>query len=332
MEDLAAKCYNDCMRILSGIRASGSLHLGNYLGAIKQWIDLQRDNEVFYMVADLHAITSPYLPQQLRHDTKTVVAEYLAAGLDPQKATIFLQSHVPAHAELMWIFASLTAVGELERMTQYKDKVQRGEPASAGLLTYPILMAADILLYHAVAVPVGEDQVQHVELARSVARKFNRTFGKTFPEPKPLMNEGKRVLSLRDPNKKMSKTGDDPLNLSDEPVVLKHKLAKAVTATTGGGKNPGVENLFVLLRTFSTSKVVADFEAAEKNGTIRYADLKAQLAEDLAAHFADFRKKRARLLKDRATIDGVLAEGAKRARVVAEATLAEVYKKTGLRS
>ncbi len=331
MEDFALKCYNDFMRILSGIRASGSLHLGNYLGAIQQWIDLQRDHEVFYMVADLHAITSPYEPRQLRHDTRTVVAEYLAAGLDPQKATIFLQSHVPAHAELMWILASFTPVGELERMTQYKDKVQRGEPANAGLLTYPILMAADILLYRADGVPVGEDQVQHVEFARTIARKFNRDFGKLFAEPKAILTEGKRIMSLRDPAKKMSKTNDEPLYLSDEPAVIWAKLARAVTATTGGTNHPGVKNLFVLLKAFAPPGLYKHWEINEQQKEIQYSGLKRQLAGLISDHFADFRATRKKLLANPKTIDNILEQGVKKANAVAEATLADVHKKTGLR-
>ncbi len=332
MEEFAVKCYNTAMRILSGIRATGALHIGNYLGAIQQWIELQNIATAFYMIADLHAITTPFDAKQLPDQVRVVAAEYLAAGLDPKKATLFVQSAVPAHAELAWLLNTLTATGDLERMTQFKEKVQQGAPTTSGLFTYPVLMAADILLYHADHVPVGDDQVQHVELARTLARKFNRQFGKTLIEPQPLLSEGRRVLSFRDPSKKMSKTNDEPLYLCDEPKVIQAKLARAVTATTGGGKNPGVENLFVLLRTFSPPNVVADFEAAEKNGTIRYADLKTQLANDIAEHFADFRKRRAALLKDPATIDDVLTDGAKRANAVADATLAEVYTKTGLRS
>lgn len=319
------------MRILSGIRPSGSLHLGNYVGAMKQWIDLQATHEVFYMVADLHAITTPYDPKTYQQQIHGVVADYLAAGLDPARATMFVQSHVPEHTQLMWVLSALTPAGELGRMTQYKEKVRAGASANAGLLTYPVLMAADILLYRAEQVPVGEDQVQHVELARDLARKFNRTYRKVFPEPRPLLAEGKRILSLKDPTKKMSKSGDEGIALTDEPAVIKRKLARAVSATTGGAKSPGVENLFVLLRSFATADVVARFERAERDGTIKYAEFKAALAEAIATHFAPFRKRRQDLLANPRTIDRALEAGARRARAVAGETVATVYAATGLR-
>lgn len=319
------------MRILSGIRPSGALHLGNYVGAIKQWVELQRTHEVFYMIADLHALTTPYSPSEFPQQIRETVADYLAAGLNPKRATIFLQSHVLETTQLMWILATLTPTGELGRMTQYKEKVREGAPANAGLLNYPILMAADILLYRAEGVPVGEDQVQHVELARSLARKFNRAFGNLFPVPQPLLTEGKRVMSLKDPHRKMSKTGDEGIALTDDPASIKRKLAKAVTATSGGGKSLGVENLLVLLRTFAAPAVVARFEGAERNGTIRYAELKATLAQTIADHFAPFRAKRRQLLADPASIAKILEQGARQARVVATETITRVYQKVGLR-
>lgn len=319
------------MRILSGIRPSGTLHLGNYLGAIRQWIDLQSTDEVFFMVADLHAITTPYDPKNYQAQIREVVADYLAAGLDSQRATLYVQSHVLETTQLLWILATLAPVGALGRMIQYKEKVRAGAPANAGLLNYPLLMAADILLYRAERVPVGQDQVQHVELARDLARRFNKTFGRTFPEPQPLLSEGKRILSLKDPTNKMSKTGDEGIALTDEPAVITRKLAKAVTATSGGGKSPGVSNLFVLLRSFSPPDVVKRFAAAERAKTIRYAELKARLADDIAGHFAPFRKRRRELLSDPRQIDRVLADGAQRAQRVAAETLAAVYRATGLR-
>lgn len=405
MEELATKCYNTGMRILSGIRATGALHIGNYLGAIQQWIKLQEKTTAFYMIADLHAITTPFDAKQLPDQVRVVAAEYLAAGLDPKKATLFVQSRVPAHSGMAWILNTITPFGELRRMTQWKDKTpiiddkvrEIGfnilkdalddyatetkiqslytlyklknetvdqtkmshyivsnfkdseeyknamvkltdhlekyslDKTSAGLINYPILMAADILLYHADRVPVGDDQVQHVELARALARKFNRQFGKTLVEPQPLLTEGKRILSLRDPSKKMSKTNDEPLYLSDEPDVIHAKLARAVTATSGGGNNPGVQNLFVLLRAFASTTIVKKFEAAEKDGSIRYSDLKHTLATAISDHFTDFRAKRKKLLSSPKTIDKILEQGAKKANAVAEVTLAEVYKKTGLR-
>ena len=319
------------MRILSGIRPSGTLHLGNYIGAIQQWLGLQREHEVYYMVADLHAITTPYDPKTFQAQIRDVVADYLAAGLDPKHATIFVQSHVPEHTQLMWVLSSLTPTGELNRMTQYKDKLRGGALANAGLLTYPILMAADILAYRAECGPVGEDQVQHVELARDLAKRFNRMFGKTFPEPQPLLSQGKRIMSLKEPDKKMSKTNDDGIALTDAPAVIQRKIAKAVTATRGGGTSAGVENLFLMLRTFAEPNVVGRFERAERDGAIKYAELKTALAEAIVHHFAPFRKRRKEILADATALDRVLTDGARRARLIAGETLAAGYTTIGLR-
>lgn len=319
------------MRVLSGIRPSGQLHLGNYLGAIKQWIGLQEFGQTFYMVADLHALTTPYDPTTMQDNIRSVVADYLAAGLDPKRATIFVQSRVPAHAQLMWLLATLTPIGELGRMTQYKEKVASGAPANAGLFNYPILMAADILLYQADRVPVGDDQRQHVELARTLGRRLNASLKLGLPEPRLMEADGQRIMSLNHPEKKMSKTGDEGIALSDEPAVIAKKLVKAVTATTGGGHNPGVENLFTLLRSFADPNTVKRFEDAEHTGTIRYAELKTTLAEAISDTLAPFRKRRATLLANSSRIDRVLAAGAKQASSVANATLEKIYAAAGLR-
>ena len=227
--------------ILSGVQATGRLHIGNYLGALKQFVDIQNDGKLqcYFFIADLHALTVPRDPKQLRQDTLEIITEFIAAGLDPNRSVLFIQNHVAEHAELAWIFNCITPVGELERMTQFKDKGKsQKENVNAGLLTYPTLMAADILLYKPNFVPVGEDQVQHLELARIVARKFNNQFGKTFPEPKPFIKQPLRIMSLKNPDKKMSKTNDEPLYLDDTPAEIERKLKKAVTATTGGS-SPG---------------------------------------------------------------------------------------------
>lgn len=205
--------------IVSGIRASGKLHIGNYLGALKQFVELQNNpkNTCYFFIADLHALTTPFEPKTLRQNSLEVVAEYLAAGIDPKKSTFFLQNQVNEHSELAWIFSCILPLSELERMTQYKDKAfQHKKNINAGLLTYPALMAADILLYKAEGVPVGEDQNQHVELTRITARKFNNLFGETFPEPKTYERKPLRIMSLKDPSKKMSKTGDEALMLDDD--------------------------------------------------------------------------------------------------------------------
>lgn len=342
-------------RILSGIRPSSRLHIGNYLGAIKQWIELQHRGRSFFMIADLHAITTPYNPKELPQAINDVALDYLAAGLDPHKATLFVQSHVPEHVELAWLFSTLIPVGELNRMTQYKEKSKtlsaaKGphESATLGLLSYPVLMAADILIYKANEVPVGEDQVQHVELARIIARKFNQKYGDLFPEPKALLNSGKRVMSLSNPTKKMSKSDGDPntwstgkgaIILDDEPGVIAKKLSKAVTASKGGAMNqsvhggdgnPGVMNLFSLMKEFSDPTTYRQYLNAEQTGTIKYSELKAQLAEDIARHFAAFRKKRAELKSNNRYLDEILSAGAKEARDVAKQTLREAKGLMGL--
>jgi tryptophanyl-tRNA synthetase len=318
--------------ILSGVQATGRMHLGNYLGALKQFVDIQNEGKLqcYFFVADLHALTVPRDPKQLRADTLEVVAEYIAAGLDPKKSVIFIQNHILEHAELAWIFNCLTPVGELERMTQFKDKGRaQKENVNAGLLTYPTLMAADILLYKPNFVPVGEDQVQHLELSRVVARKFNKQFGKVFPEPRPFVRQPLRIMSLRDPKKKMSKTGDEPLYIDDSAAEIHAKLKKAVTAS-GGEDSAGVENLMFLLEQFADKTMVAEFRGAIKDGSIRYSDLKTALADAIVDHFAEFRKKKKESLADKQYLAEVLADGAARAREVASRTMFEVKQKIGL--
>lgn len=319
--------------ILSGVQATGRMHIGNYLGALKQFVDIQNEGKLqcYFFVADLHSLTVPREPKQLRADTLEVVAEYIAAGLDPNKSVIFIQNHVLEHAELAWIFNCITPVGELERMTQYKDKGRaQKDSVNAGLLTYPTLMAADILLYKPNFVPVGDDQVQHIELARSVARKFNNQFGKVFPEPKPFVRKPLRIMSLKDPNKKMSKTGDEPLYLDDSPKDIEAKLKKAVTATGVVAGSTGVDNLMYLLEQFSDPTTVGEFRGAIKDGSIKYSELKGALAESIANYFAEFREKKKALLEDKPRLAQILADGAAKARAVAHPTMMEVKQKIGL--
>lgn len=318
--------------ILSGVQATGKMHIGNYLGALKQFIDIQNEGKLqcYFFVADLHALTVPRDPKQLRQDTLEVVAEYIAAGLDPEKSVIFIQNHVLEHASLAWIFNCITPVGELERMTQYKDKGRAQKDAvNAGLLTYPVLMAADILLYKPNFVPVGEDQTQHIELARVIARKFNKQFGKTFPEPKPFLRKPLRIMSLKNPEKKMSKTGDDPIYLDDSPQEIEAKLKKAVTATGSEGSS-GVDNLLFLFEQFGSPTRAAEFRAAVKDNTIRYSDLKTELAHAITDYFAEFRAKKKALLADKQQLAQILTDGAAKAREIAHETLFEVKQKTGL--
>ncbi len=346
-------------RILSGIRPSGELHLGNYLGAIQQWIELQNDHDVFYMVADLHAITTPYDPKTLPQLTRDTVIDYLAAGLDPKKATIFVQSHVPAHSQLMWLLNTITPIGELQRMVQFKEKSeQHKDYQNAGILNYPILQAADILAYKPEAVPVGDDQDQHVELSRDLAKKFNRFFGQTFPEPKSLHTTGKRIMDLVDPDKKMSKSLGGGIGLNDSPGEIEKKLKKAVTsseprvireafkAARAGDKAVdrewkgdanlkkqfhGLRNLFTILLALGSEDTVSTWETEAQNGTLKFSEFKPALATVIADHFAPFRERRAKLIKDAKFVDAVIAEGNAKANAVAEQTLLEVQRKMGLR-
>lgn len=319
--------------ICSGIRASGKLHIGNYLGALKQFVELQNDSakDCYFFIADLHAITTPFEPEELRQNTLEVAADYLAAGINPQKCIFFPQSQVLEHTQLAWIFNCLLPLSELERMTQYKDKsLQHKQSINAGLLTYPALMAADILIYKATTVPIGEDQVQHVELTRVVARKFNNRFGKTFPEPKASLNKPLRIMSLADPTKKMSKTGDEALLLDDSPAEISRKLKKAVTASAAGQKSPGEENLMLLLAHFGQPEEISHFADGQANGTLKFSELKEALAKDIGDYFAEFREKKKELLAKPEYLAEVLGDGAAKARKVASATLLEAKQKTGL--
>lgn len=319
--------------IVSGIRATGKLHIGNYLGALQQFIDLQEQgHRGYFFVADLHALTTPFEPKQLRQDALEVVAEYIAAGLDPERSTIFLQNQVSEHSELAWIFECITPLGELERMTQFKDKSQKvtTKNINSGLLNYPALMAADILLYKPSMVPVGDDQTQHLELTRIIARKFNNAFGATFPEPKNYALRPLRIMSLKDPAKKMSKTNDDPLYIDDTTETITKKIKKAVTASEGHGKSAGAENLLYLLSHFGTQEHIAYFADAQKNGAIKYSELKELLAIDTSKYFAEFREKKKALLARPEKLAQILGDGASKARKVASETLRDVKEKIGL--
>ncbi len=313
--------------ILSGIRISGKLHLGNYLGALKQFIDIQNSGKYhgYFFLADLHGLTTPFEPNEFRQQTLETAADFLAAGIDPKKSTIFLQNQVHEHAELAWVFSCITPLGELYRMTQFKDKGGNKESANAGLLTYPALMSADILLYKPEAVPVGEDQQQHIELARVIARKFNTKFGKTFPEPKNYLMKPLRLMSLSDPTKKMSKS--EPKGcvfLDDEPDAIATKFKKAVS------DEAGIDNLFFMLETFGEAGVIRQFTSQRKDGSLKFSDLKEYLGNSVAEYFAPFREKKKALLKDPELIAEILAAGAKKASKKASETMFEVKQKIGL--
>jgi tryptophanyl-tRNA synthetase len=319
--------------LVSGLRASSEPHIGNYLGAIRQFIKYQDQHDCSFFIADLHTLTTPFEPKELRRNALEVAADYMALGLDPKKSNLYLQSQIAEHAELAWILNCITPLGELYRMTQFKDKSgsEKKESINSGLLNYPVLMAADILLYKAEIVPVGDDQVQHLELARIIARKFNNQFGKTFPEPKAILDdESSRVMSLADPAKKMSKTGGQGILINDSPADIQKKLRKAVTATDAKGKSQGVDNLFRLLREFGTKEQIQFFENAYQENTIKFSELKDILAEDIANYFAPFRERRKELLKNPEIIAKALADGAEKARERAQQTMLEVKKKIGL--
>lgn len=325
-------------RVLSGIQPTAdSYHLGNYLGALKQWIDLQDEYEAFYFIPDLHAITVDQDPKELRARTIGGAAQLLALGIDPERSTLFVQSHVPEHAELSWVLTCLTGFGEASRMTQFKDKsAKRGaDRTSAGLFTYPMLMAADILLYRPHVVPVGEDQRQHLELTRTLAERFNNKYKKTFVVPEGFIPEGAaKIYDLQDPTSKMSKSGDNPkglINLLDEPKVSAKRIKSAVTDNLGEIRydkenQPGVSNLLVI-QSALTGKGIDDIVAGYDGQG--YGALKADTAEALEAFVTPLKEKYDMYMSDRAELENVLAKGAERAREVAVRTLADVYKNVG---
>ena len=323
-------------RVLSGIQTtSASFQLGNYIGAVRQWVALQERGEVFYFLADLHSITAELPdPADLRERSRRATAQLIAAGVDPERSAIFLQSHVPGHTQLSWVFECLTGYGEATRMTQFKDKSARGERVTVGLLTYPMLMAADILIYQAHQVPVGEDQRQHLELTRDIAQRFNGRYGETFVVPEAyILRESAKILDLQDPAAKMSKSRADAgtLNLLDDPAVLAKKIKRAVTDTEteiryDPEKKPGVSNLLVILAAM-TDRSVPEVEAAFSGSG--YGALKNAVADAVVAFAQPFGKRVHELLADPAEIDRILARGAERARPVAEATVADVFAKVG---
>ncbi len=322
--------------IVSGFQPTGNFHVGNYLGAIKNIVDLQNSGkyEMYIFIADLHSLTGNMSANDRREQIIRTAVELIAAGVDPDKTTFFVQSHVLQHTELAWIFNTVTPISELYRMTQFKDKSERQEKnINTGLLTYPILQAADILLYHGVVVPVGQDQIQHVELTRDIARWFNKKYKDYFPETNHLLTPVPKVMSLLEPNKKMSKSlgMGHVIELADEPNVIAKKLKKAVTASEGGVGAPGVENLFVLLENFGDKTKLAEYKKAEKDGSIRYGDLKSNVGEAVANYFADFREKRNELLSNHDAIAEILIKGAEKAGPVAQSTMEDVRKMIGVR-
>ena len=322
-------------RIFSGIQPSGELHIGNWLGAVQNWVTLQRSYESLICIVDLHAITGKYEKDTLRQRTRDMAVGLLAAGIDPSQATLFVQSHVPQHSELQWLLNSVTPLGELERMTQFKDKSQKFESVPAGLLNYPVLMAADILLYRADLVPVGEDQVQHLELTREIARKWNAEFGggaEFFPEPQPILTEAKRITGL-DGQAKMSKSLGNTIGLLDSPEDIWQKLRPAKTdparVTRKDPGNPEICNIFHLHRHFSPPDTVATVAENCRGAKWGCLDCKRVLADNMIATLAPIRERALQLQDTPDRVDQILAEGAASARRRASETMREVRDRMG---
>ena len=323
--------------LLSGMQPSAdSLHLGNFLGALTNWVKMQDDFNAYYMIVDLHAITVPQDPKQLRDNTRRTAAQYLAAGINPEKSSLFVQSHVPAHAQLAWVLNCITGFGEASRMTQFKDKSQKAgaDSSSVGLFTYPILQAADILLYQPKVVPVGEDQRQHLELTRDLAMRFNSRFGQTFTVPEAhILKETAKIFDLQNPTAKMSKSNEPKgtINIMDDSTITAKKIKSAVTDLDSeirfdSENKPGVSNLLGIYSAVS-GKSIKDLEN-EFSGK-GYGDLKSEVADAVIAVIEPIRARASELLADPAQLDGLLAQGARQANVQAEQTLAAVYDKIG---
>lgn len=322
--------------LFSGIQPTGDIHIGNYLGALRNWVDLQDKYQSLYCIVDLHALTITQDPTQFANKIRQTAIDLLAIGLNPKKATIFVQSHVPAHSELAWLFTTLLPLAELERMTQFKDKSQANQlNINAGLLQYPVLMAADILLYHAEAVPVGDDQVQHIELTNTIVRKFNNKYGLTFQNVKPLLTNGARIMSLTDPQKKMSKSlgPKNYIALRDKPEVIKEKIAHAVTDSGPEGpdhKSLGVHNLFELLELFADQKTVSYFEKEYNNKTIKYSVLKEKLADSIIKTLSPIQENINKYEKKPKLVDTILKKGAQQANKLANKNIIALKEKMGL--
>ncbi len=323
-------------RVFSGIQPTGSLHLGNYLGAVRNWVALQdhADYDCLYCVVDYHAITIDYSPAELAERTVEMTRDLLACGLDPERSILFAQSHVREHTELAWVFqATSTAYGELQRMTQFKGKADQQGFVTAGLFTYPVLQAADILLYDGERVPVGEDQVQHLELTREIARRFNNRFGETFPETEALLTQAPKILSFRDPDSKMSKSAGEghylPFDAAEKPA---RKMIKSAVTDTGspepGAMSPGVANLFLILRELGATELHQELLAEYETGTPMYGKLKGATADTVWSVIAEIqeRKETFTVAKTRE----ILAAGAEKARPLARAKMDEVRSRIGL--
>lgn len=324
-------------RVFSGIQPSGELHIGNWLGAVQNWVRLQERHDCIYCIVDLHAITFPYEARALSQRTTEMAIGLLAAGVDPERSILFVQSHVPEHTELQWMFMTVTPVGELERMTQFKDKAQRLESVPAGLLSYPVLQAADILLYRADGVPVGEDQLQHLELTREIARKWNQLFSPSetpyFPEPQALLTEARRIVGL-DGQAKMSKSLGNTIGLTESPEDIWAKLRPAITdparvKKTDPGNPDNCKAIYQLHRHFSPPDTVAEVERKCRSAAWGCLDCKRVLADNMTAALAPIRDRAAELTARPDRVADLLAAGAERAGAIARETMAEVRNRMG---
>ena len=321
-------------RVFSGIQPSGELHIGNYLGAVRNWVRLQDEHECLFCVVDLHALTQPYQAGELPERTLEMAVGLFAAGLDPERAVVFVQSHVPEHTELNWLLMTVAPLGELERQTQFKDKAQRQESVPAGLLNYPVLQAADVLLYRAALVPVGEDQLQHLELMREIARRWNTRFGDGFfPEPQPRLTATKRVLGL-DGQAKMSKSLGNTVGLFDAPETIWEKLRPAATdparVTRKDPGTPEICNIYTIHQGFSPPETVEQVAQKCRSAGWGCLDCKRVLADNMIATLAPIRERAAALRAHPGRARGMLAAGARKARALAAGTMSEVRRRMGL--
>ncbi len=329
-------------RVLSCIQPTGEIHIGNYFGAVRNWVDIQDKYDCVYGVVDLHAMTMPYDPARLRENTTQMFIDLLACGIDPQQSVLFVQSLVPQHTELTWIFSCVTSYGELSRMTQFKDKTSQLEEEggrknfiSAGLFTYPILMAADILIYKAHFVPVGKDQEQHLEMSRNIAVRFNSQFGDYFPESAPLYTELPKVMSLADPTRKMSKSLGEKhyIGLFESEESIRKKVKTAVTdagSTPGGEMSPGVANLFAIIKACGNLQAWDELNQQFLNGTLKYSELKNVTADSLVNTLRPLREKRTELNSDRPLADRLMHEASAVARDYTTKVLDDVKGMVGL--
>jgi tryptophanyl-tRNA synthetase len=313
------------MRILSGIQPSGALHIGNYFGAIRQYIALQDGNEAFYFVANYHALTSLRDAEKLRANTNDVIVDLLALGLDPAVATLFVQSDVPETAELAWLLTTVTPMGWLEKCVSYKEKIQQGLPSEHGLFAYPVLQAADILLYDADLVPVGQDQRQHLEITRDIAERFNHTFGETFKLPRAHILDAVAVVPGVD-GRKMSKSYDNTIEIFDDPKTILRKCKKIVTDSTPveAPKDPARDNVFQLLKLFESADALAEIERRYRAGGVGYGEMKVRLAERITEFFADARARREEWMAHPDQVAAVRANAAARAGAAARVVLDRV--------